>query len=51
MKIKYILVYYEKSRYLGMEKQRIEIFNNLEELIKYRDKHGVKKYEIYKQIA
>ena len=50
MMIKYILVYYVRSRYLGMKRERIEIFNSLEELVKYRTKHGIKQYEMYRQV-
>ena len=49
--IRYILVYYNKSRYLGMKKEHIEIFNSMEELINYRNKHKIHYYEIYKQIV
>ena len=48
--IKFILVYYLRSKYLGMEKRHIEIFNNMEELVKFREAKNIKKYEIYKQI-
>lgn len=50
MKIKYILIYYTKSKYLGMKKQHIEIYNNLEELVYYREKRNINNYEMYKQI-
>ena len=51
MKIKYILVYYTRSKYLGMTKQHIEIFDNMEELLKYRKKHDISIYQMYKQIV
>ena len=50
--IKYILVYYTKSKYFGMVKQHIEIFNNMEEMIKFREKvRYLYSYEIYKQVV
>lgn len=52
MKIKYILVYYTRSRYLGMKKQHVEIFKSMEDLVHYRNKLEINKnYEIYKQIV
>lgn len=49
--IKYILVYHTRSRYFGMVRQHVEIFNSLDELFKYRTKLGIKtNYEMYKQI-
>ena len=50
MKIKFILVYYTKSRYLGMKKQHVEIFKNMEELVNFRNKLGNVKWEVYKQV-
>lgn len=37
--IKYILLYYTRSRYLGMKKQRIELFKTKKELINYMYKN------------
>lgn len=50
MKIKYILIFYTKSRYFGMKRQHIEIYNNLEELVFYRERRNIENYEMYKQI-
>ena len=50
-KIKFILVYYTKSRYLGMKKENIKIFNNIEDLIFYRERHGIEDYQMYKQMV
>ena len=49
--IKFILVYYTSSKYLTMKKQHIKIFNNMNDLVNYRTKLKIKKYEIYKQIV
>lgn len=48
--IKFILVYYNRSKYIGMKKQHIKIFNNMQDLVYYRDKNGIKNFEIYKQV-
>lgn len=49
--IKFILVYYVRSRYLGMKKQHIEIFNTMEDLLEFRREHKIKVYEMYRQIV
>lgn len=51
MKIKFILVYYTRSKYLGMKKQHIEVYSNLKDLVFYREKRNIEEYEIYKQIV
>lgn len=52
MKIKFILIYYTRSRYLGMKKEHIEIFDSFEALVKRRNYLKIRKdYQIYKQIV
>lgn len=52
MKIKFILVYYTRSKYLGMKKEHVEIFDNFEDLVKRRNNLKIKTdYQIYKQIV
>lgn len=50
MKIKFILRYFEKTKYLGMKKEHIKIFKTMEDLIDFRDDHKIKDYEIYRQV-
>lgn len=37
--IKYVLIYYVRSKYLGMKKQRIELFKTRKELTNYMYKN------------
>lgn len=37
--IKYVLIYYVRSKYLGMKKQRIELFKTRKELTDYMYKN------------
>ena len=51
LKIKFILKYYTKSKYIGMKKEHLKIFKTMEDLIDFRTDHKIKEYEIYKQIV
>ena len=52
MKIKFILVYYTRSKYLGMKKEHFEMFDSFEDLVKRRNQLGIRKdYKIFKQIV
>ena len=51
MKIKFILIYYTRSRYFGMRREHILIFRSIEDLVSFREKHEIEDYEMYKQIV
>ena len=51
LKIKFILKYYTRSKYIGMKKEHLKIFKTMEDLIDFRTDHKIKEYEIYKQIV
>lgn len=48
--IKFILRWFTNSRYFGMKREHLKIFDNIEELIEFRENNEIEDYEIYKQI-
>lgn len=50
MKINFILRYFTSSKYLGMNKEHIKVFSGMNDLVSYRNKHKIQKYEIYRQV-
>ena len=50
MKIKFILRWYTNSRYFGMKREHLKIFNDILDLVEFRENNEIEDYEMYKQI-
>ena len=50
MKIKFILRWFTASKYFGMQKEHIKLFDDMNDLVDYRSDHNIKQYEIYRQV-
>ena len=50
MKIKYILRWFTNSRYFGMKREHLKIFDDLLELVEFRENNEIENYEMYEQI-
>lgn len=49
MKIKIILRWFTNSKYFGMKREHLKIFEDYEELIEFRKNNKIMNYEIYKE--
>ena len=50
MRIKFILRWFTSSKYFGMQKEHIKLFDDMNDLVDYRSDHKIKHYEIYRQV-
>lgn len=48
--IKFILRWFTNSRYFGMKREHLKIFEDIEELIEFRKNNKIMNYEMYKEI-